>query len=233
MTPTDSYAAPITEPLFEGDTGSFPLALRQLVVRLLRGPYLDGSTDAAAWQLLLDSQPTVTKYFSEIFLSLSLDMDRKIAMLTPVQIDQPHTAPIAPRRALKRDETLLALRLRLLLEQHSGTGTDAVISRAGMHDVLAEHRAAGDRDDKRFAESCDAAIARLNSLRLLTNTELADEFRISPALAMALPISSIQDIPRYIAAIDANQSVLSLSEAQAEELEKAENGESTEELVQE
>ncbi len=230
MTYTDSYAAPITDPLFDGDSGSFPLALRQLLVRLLRGPYLDGSTDAAAWQLLIDTQDTLGAYFSEIFLVLRLDMDRKIAMLAPVDIEQAHTAPIAPRRPLKRDETLLALRLRLVLEQQTGTGVGAVISRAGMHEVLSEHRSATDRDDKRFAESCDAAIARLGSLRLLTNTELADEFRISPALAMALPISSIQDIPRYLAAIDANESVLNLSQAEPDD---AETSEQTDPLVQE
>ncbi|WP_404289374.1 DUF4194 domain-containing protein [Glutamicibacter arilaitensis] len=218
MTSTNSYAAPIIEPLFEGDRGSYSLELRQLLVRLLRGPYLDGSIDPASWQLLLDQQEAVGAYVSEIFLTISMDTDRKIAMLTPAQIDQVHTSPIAPRRALKRDETLLALRLRMLLEQHSGTGTDAVLSRRAMHEILAEHRSPSDRDDKRFAESCDAAVARLNSLRLLTGTELADEFRISPALAMALPISRIEDIPQYISAIDANESTLNLSADTSEEL---------------
>ncbi|UYQ78161.1 DUF4194 domain-containing protein [Glutamicibacter sp. JL.03c] len=228
MTTSDAYAAPIAEPLFEGDTGKYSLQLRQLLVRLLRGPYLDGSIDAAAWQLLLDQQQTITDYFSEIFLSLSLDMDRKIAMLAPVHIEQVHTAPIAPRRPLKRDETLLALRLRLLLEQQSGSGADAVASRSTMHEILAEHRQASDRDDKRFAESCDAAIARLQSLRLLTGTELENEFRISPALAMALPLGNIQDIPRYIAAIDANEPALNLAADENDEL-----AEQTPELVQE
>lgn len=228
MTTNDAYAAPITEPLFDGDTGNFSLVLRQLLVRLLRGPYLDGSVDAAAWQLLLDQQQTISDYFSEIFLSLTLDMDRKIAMLTPAQIEQVHTAPIAPRRPLKRDETLLALRLRLLLEQHSGSGNDAVVSRSTMHEILAEHRQSTDRDDKRFAESCDAAIGRLQSLRLLTSTELENEFRISPALAMALPLSNIQDIPRYIAAIDANEPAFNLTADDNDELV-----EQTPELVQE
>ncbi|WP_431711226.1 DUF4194 domain-containing protein [Glutamicibacter uratoxydans] len=194
--------SPNTDPIFDGDQGSFPLELRQLIVKLLRGPYLDGAVDAAGWQLLLDQQETISRYVSEIFLTISMDNDRKIAMLNPVQLEKAHTSPIAPRRGLKRDETLLALRLRLLLEQHAGSGTDAVISRTAMHDVLAEHRTASDRDDKRFSEACDAAIARLHTLRLLTSTELVDEFRISPALAMTLPIQNIQDIPGYIAAID-------------------------------
>ncbi|WP_334122316.1 DUF4194 domain-containing protein [Glutamicibacter sp.] len=228
MTTSDAYAAPIAEPLFEGDTGKYSLPLRQLLVRLLRGPYLDGSLDAAAWQLLLDQQQSISDYFSEIFLALTLDMDRKIAMLAPVQIEQVHTAPIAPRRPLKRDETLLALRLRLLLEQQSGSGNDAVISRSAMHEILSEHRQASDRDDKRFAESCEAAIARLQSLRLLTSTELENEFRISPALAMALPLKNIADIPRYIAAIDANEPAFNLSADENDEL-----AEQTPELVQE
>lgn len=195
-------AEPTTEPLFDGDTGSYPLELRQLIVKLLRGPYLDGAVDSAGWQLLLDQREAIGRYVSEIFLSISIDAERKIAMLTPVQLEKAHTSPIAPRRGLKRDETLLALRLRLLLEQHAGSGTDAVVSRAGMHEILAEHRTAADRDDKRFAEACEAAIARLHTLRLITATELADEFRISPALAMALPIENIKDIAGYIAAID-------------------------------
>lgn len=202
---------PITEPLFEGDRGRFDLALRQLLVRLLRGPYLDGATDPTGWQLLLDQRESIEAYVSEIFLLLTIDAERKIAMLTPAEIDHAHTAPIAPRRALRRDETLLALRLRLLLEQHAGTGSDASISRSAMHEILAEHRPAGDRDDKRFAESCDAAIGRLLTLRLLTGTEILDEYRISPALAMALPLASISDIPAYIAAIDANEATLDVS----------------------
>jgi hypothetical protein len=55
-------------------------------------------------------------------------------------------------------------------------------------------------------------------LRLLTGTELADEFRISPALAMALPITRIEDIPRYIAAMDANESTLNLLAEGTDEL---------------
>lgn len=202
MSTSTVNTAPVAEPLFDGDTGSFPVELRQLIVKLLRGPYLDGAIDPAGWQLLLDQREAIARYVAEIFLVISIDADRKIAMLAPVQIEKAHTAPIAPRRGLKRDETLLALRLRLLLEQHAGSGSDAVITRAAMHEILAEHRTAGDRDDKRFAEACEAAIARLHTLRLITGTELADEYRISPALAMALPIASIEDIPAYIAAID-------------------------------
>lgn len=188
--------------LFEGDTGSFDLQLRQLLVRLLRGPYLDGVAEPRLWQLVLDRRAEIAAYVAEIFLKLEIDQTRKIALLSPVNIEAPHTTAIAPRRALKREETLLALRLRLLLERHQGTGTDAVITREASREILLEHRIPGDTDDKKLEETTDAAIARLLSLKLILPTELENEYKVSGALALALPFATIEEIPEYIAAIE-------------------------------
>lgn len=188
--------------LFEGDTGSFDLQLRQLLVRLLRGPYLDGVAEPRLWQLVLDRRAEIAAYVAEIFLKLEIDQTRKIALLSPVTIEAPHTTAIAPRRALKREETLLALRLRLLLERHQGTGTDAVITREASREILLEHRIPGDTDDKKLEETTDAAIARLLSLKLILPTELENEYKVSGALALALPFATIEEIPEYIAAIE-------------------------------
>lgn len=188
--------------LFEGDTGSFDLQLRQLLVRLLRGPYLDGVAEPRLWQLVLDRRAEIAAYVAEIFLRLEIDQTRKIALLSPVSIEAPHTTAIAPRRALKREETLLALRLRLLLERHQGTGTDAVITREASREILLEHRIPEDTDDKKLEETTDAAIARLLSLKLILPTELENEYKVSGALALALPFATIEEIPEYIAAIE-------------------------------
>ena len=188
--------------LFAGDTGSFPLELRQVLVRLLRGPYIDGTTDPALWTTILNQATSLQQYLSEIFLVLTIDAERKIALLTPAVIEAVHTQPIVARKPLRREETLLALRLRVLLDRHAGTGTDVGISRAGARDILAEHRQPGMVDDKRLDEQTDAALARLASLKLIVPTELPDEYRVSNALALALPFDSIDQIPAYLAALD-------------------------------
>ncbi|GAA5225716.1 DUF4194 domain-containing protein [Paeniglutamicibacter antarcticus] len=188
--------------LFEADTGSFELPLRQLLVRLLRGPYLDGVAEPRLWQLVLDRRTEISAYVSEIFLLLEIDTNRKIAVLSPVELEAAHTTAIAPRRALKREETLLALRLRLLLERHAGSGTDAVVTREAARDILREHRLPGDTDDKRLEESTDAALTRLLNLKLVLPTELVDEYKVSGALALALPFATIEEIPDYIKAIE-------------------------------
>lgn len=188
--------------LFAGDTGSFSLELRQALVRLLRGPYIDGTTDPALWTTILNHAAILQQYLSEIFLLLTIDTERKIALLAPVEIDAVHTQPIVARKPLRREETLLALRLRVLLDRHAGTGTDVSISRAGAREILAEHRQPGTVDDKRLDDQTDAALARLAGLKLIVPTELEGEYRVSNALALALPFDSIDQIPAYLAALD-------------------------------
>lgn len=190
------------EQLFEGDTGRFPLPLRQALIRLLRGPYLDGAADARLWQLVLDRRVEISAFVSELFLKLQLDTERKIALLVPVPTETVHTTAIVPRKPLRREETLLALRLRLLLDRHAGTGTDAVISRTGAREILEEHRHPGAVDDKRLEELTDSSLSRLASLKLILPTELADEYRVSGALALALPFDAIDQIPAYLESLD-------------------------------
>ncbi|MFQ4148774.1 DUF4194 domain-containing protein [Arthrobacter sp. LAPM80] len=191
--------------LFDGDTGSFPLELRQALVRLLRGPYIDGASEPALWTTILNHAVSLQQYLSEIFLLLTIDSERKIALLSPAGIDAVHTQPIVARKPLRREETLLALRLRVLLDRHAGTGTDVSISRAGAREILAEHRQPGNVDDKRLDEQTDAALARLLNLKLILPTELPTEYRVSNALALALPFDSIEQIPAYLAALDKSE----------------------------
>ena len=151
---------------------------------------------------MLDRRADISAFVAELFLRLSMDTERKIALLVPVDVEAPHTTTIVPRKPLRREETLIALRLRLLLDRHAGTGTDAVISRAGAREILEEHRQPGTVDDKRLEELTDASLARLLALKLILPTELEDEYRVSGALALALPFETIDEIPAYIAAID-------------------------------
>lgn len=191
--------------LFDGDTGSFPLELRQALVRLLRGPYVDGGAEPTLWTTILTHDVSLRQYLSEIFLLLSVDSERKIALLTPADIEAVHTQPIVARKPLRREETLLALRLRVLLDRQAGSGTDVGISRAGAREILAEYRQPGLVDDKSLDEQTDAALARLVNLKLILPTELLNEYRVSNALALALPFDSIDQIPAYLAALDKHE----------------------------
>lgn len=70
--------------LFPGDTGVLPMKVRQALVKLLKGPYIDGGRDEKLWTTLLDNQLILRSRLSELFLTLQLDHERKVAVLRPV-----------------------------------------------------------------------------------------------------------------------------------------------------
>ena len=185
--------------LFPGDTGTLPLKLRQALIRLLRGPYLDATSSDNVYETVVDNQEQLRVRLSELFLSLVIDEDRKVALLRPVEMPEPHTSALQRQREMTREETLLLLRLRLILDRHTGTGNEATIARQDILEVLEGYVDPGQRDAKSVEDTADAAIRKLvQDRRLLIPTELDNVWVISPALPLALPYSQIGDIVTFM-----------------------------------
>ncbi|UNK44472.1 DUF4194 domain-containing protein [Arthrobacter sulfonylureivorans] len=188
--------------LFDGDTGTLPLKLRQALIRLLRGPYLDAGSTDRVYDTVVEHRWTLASRLSELFLQLVIDEDRKVAMLRQVPMAEPHTTALQRQRDMTREETLLLLRMRLVQDRHAGTGTEPLISRADVIDVLQDYVDPEQRDAKHVEDLADASIRKLaNERRLLQATELPDVWVISPALPLALPFENIGDIPAVIGSL--------------------------------
>ncbi|WP_138416002.1 DUF4194 domain-containing protein [Sinomonas gamaensis] len=191
--------------LFDGDTGILPLRVRQALVRLLKGPYLDGARDERLWTTLVDSQDVLRSRLSELFLSLSIDHERKIAVVRPVDPELLGTASRATilrqQRALSRVETILLLRLRLLLDRHTTAQTEPTVTLEELADVVAHYQPADQRDALRDADTVARAVQKLQARRLLLPTALDDVYLISNALPLALPFESVGDIARHLEAL--------------------------------
>src|SRR5690242_18335749 len=71
VSPRDSFVDGAA--LFPGDTGVLPMKVRQALVKLLKGPYVDGGRDEKLWTTLLDNQLILRSRLSEVFLTLQLD----------------------------------------------------------------------------------------------------------------------------------------------------------------
>ncbi|MCQ2002224.1 DUF4194 domain-containing protein [Arthrobacter zhaoxinii] len=185
--------------LFPGDTGTLPLKLRQALIRLLRGPYLDANSSDNVYETVVDNQEQLRVRLSELFLTLVMDEDRKVALLRPVEMAEPHTSALQRQREMTREETLLLLRMRLILDRHTGTGNEATIARQDIIEVLEGYVDPGQRDAKSVEDLADAAIRKLvQDRRLLLPTELDNVWVISNALPLALPYSQIGDIITFM-----------------------------------
>lgn len=191
--------------LYDGDTGVLPLRVRQALVRLLKGPYVDGGRDERLWTTLLDSQDVLRSRLAELFLTLQIDHGRKIAMVRPVDPELLGTASrstiLRQQRALSRVETILLLRLRLLLDRHTTAQTEPTVTLEELSDVVAHYQPSDQQDALRDADTVSRVVQKLQARRLLAPTALDDVFLISNALPLALPFENIGDITRHLEAV--------------------------------
>ncbi|WP_240341904.1 DUF4194 domain-containing protein [Arthrobacter sp. Alg241-R88] len=193
--------------LFPGDTGVLSMKVRQALVKLLKGPYVDGGRDEKLWTVLLDNQIILRSRLSELFLTMQLDHDRKIAVLRPVDPDaiggSTRSSILRQQRALSRVETIVLLRMRLLLDRHVTAQTDPTITREEIADLITHYQPAGQQDALRDSDVVTRAITKLLARQLLLPTGLDDVYTISNALPLALPFENIGDIPAHIEALAA------------------------------
>ena len=200
VTPRDTFVDGAA--LFPGDTGVLPMKVRQALVKLLKGPYIDGGRDEKLWTTLLDNQLILRSRLSELFLTLQLDHDRKVAVLRPVDPEaiggSTRSSILRQQRALSRVETIVLLRLRLLLDRHVTAQTDPTITREEIADLVAHYQPAGQQDALRDSDVVTRAITKLLARQLLLTTGLDEVYTISNALPLALPFENIGDIPAQI-----------------------------------
>lgn len=203
VTPRDTFVDGAA--LFPGDTGVLPMKVRQALVRLLKGPYIDGGRDEKLWTTLLDNQVILRSRLSELFLNLQLDHERKIAVLRPVDPEaiggSARSSILRQQRALSRVETIVLLRLRLLLDRHATAQTDPVITREEIAELVAHYQPTGQQDALRDTDVVNRTVTKLLARQLLLATGIEDTFAISRALPLALPFENIGDIPAQIEAL--------------------------------
>jgi hypothetical protein len=203
VTPRDTFVDGAA--LFPGDTGVLPMKVRQALVRLLKGPYIDGGRDEKLWTTLLDNQVILRSRLSELFLNLQLDHERKIAVLRPVDPEaiggSARSSILRQQRALSRVETIVLLRLRLLLDRHVTAQTDPVITREEIAELVAHYQPSGQQDALRDSDVVNRTVTKLLARQLLLPTGIDDTFAISKALPLALPFENIGDIPAQIEAL--------------------------------
>ncbi|MDQ0925918.1 hypothetical protein QF038_004426 [Pseudarthrobacter sp. W1I19] len=205
VTPRDTFVDGAA--LFPGDTGVLSMKVRQALVKLLKGPYVDGGRDEKLWTVLLDHQVILRSRLSELFLTLQLDHERKIAVLRPVDPDaiggSTRSSILRQQRALSRVETIVLLRMRLLLDRHVTAQTDPTVTREEIADLVTHYQPAGQQDALRDSDVVNRAITKLLARQLLLPTGLDDVYTISNALPLALPFENIGDIPAQIEALAA------------------------------
>lgn len=177
--------------LFAGDTGTFDLDTRHALVKLLRGPFLDGTKEPSRWAALRRSEAAVRRFLSEIFLTLLVDDAERIAF-TQQATEADAVIPSVLRQVpLTMIDSALVLFLRGQLSAVAGTGQRAIV---GADDIIAQltpYRREGTTDESAHLKRINGSVRKMIDAGVLANTTTDGRYEVSPVLRILFPAEQI------------------------------------------
>lgn len=200
MTPTSSPAreqdvdaaeSAASDALFPGDTGTLELDTRLALVKLLRGPFLDGSKEPARWAALRRSETSVRRFLSEIFLTLIVDETERIAFTQQATEGDAAIPSVLRQVPLTMIDSALVLFLRGQLSAVAGTGQRAIV---GFDDILAQltpYRREGTTDESAHVKRINGSVRKMIDAGVLANTSTEGRYEVSPVLRILFPAEQI------------------------------------------
>lgn len=177
--------------LFVGDTGQLDVDTRRALVRLIRGPFLDGSADERVWAALQRDQAVVRQYLSEIFLTLMVDDAERIAFCQQASEADVSFPKLLRRVPLTLIDSALLLFLRQQLSTVTGTGQRAVV---GLDDITAQlqpYQREATSDHSIHLKRIGGAVKKMRDNGILRSTTTEGRFEISPVLRILFPPEQI------------------------------------------
>ncbi len=179
--------------LFPGDTGTLGVDARHALVRLVRGPFLDGHAEPQAWAALRRDEVLVRRTLSDLFLTLVVDDDDRVAFTR--QAEDAENGTTVPRLLRRWPLTLIDSALLLFLRQEisavSGTGQRAVVGVDEMLDHLETYQEDSATDHALRLKRIHASIAKLRDNGVLRPTVTDGRYEVSPVLRTLLPPEQI------------------------------------------
>jgi hypothetical protein len=159
---------------------------------------LSGEENELAYEALLRNEKAVRQHLSEMFLSLFIDRDARIAFARQAGSDQQY--PVLMRRApLTLVESAVIVCLRRMLGTVTGTGEFAVVSLDEIRDEILAFRRFSDTNEAGTRNSVDNAVtkmAKFGILKKLRDTE--ERYTIMPLLRN---LFTLEDIEALLAAL--------------------------------
>lgn len=177
--------------LFRGDTGVFDLDTRLALVKLLRGPFLDGSKEPARWAALRRSEPAVRRFLSEIFLGLVIDENESIAFTDQATEADAGVPTVLRQVPLTMIDSALVVYLRQELSAVAGTGQRSIV---GLDDIVAQlspYRRETSTDQSAHAKRINGSVRKMIDAGVLANTATDGRYEVSPVLRILFPAEQI------------------------------------------
>ena len=178
--------------LFEGDTGTFPFKTRQVLVHLLRGPYLRRDRSRHLWTELVASEAVLRSRLNDLFLDLAIDDETGIAFCRRPDTYESKAPSLLHTVRLKFLDSVLLLMLRSRLMRTAETGDRTVVAHAEIVEYLRDYDRTADRDVRLFDAHVGGVVKRLKDRKILfplSGEEL--RYEVSPVLQLLFDATDV------------------------------------------
>ena len=193
--------------LFPGDDGGLSLAQREALVSLLKHRYISPSTYPEHWRTLIEAPAVIKSRLNDMFLDLHLDTSRQVAFKRQAKPEGGGSYPtLLHDLAYTREETILLVFLRHRFQSEQSAGTEQVyIERADLLDQVARFRPTTATDQVGNLRATENAIDALVKAKLLLRTQEDERLRISPVIAVLLPLERLAELHEWLIAANSSE----------------------------
>ena len=178
--------------LFEGDTGTLPFKTRQVLVHLLRGPYLRRDRSRHLWTELVASEAVLRSRLNDLFLDLAIDDETGVAFCRRPDTFESKAPSLLHTVRLKFLDSVLLLMLRSRLMRTAETGDRTVVAHAEIVEYLRDYDRTADRDVRLFDAHVGGVVKRLKDRKILlplSGEEL--RYEVSPVLQLLFDATDV------------------------------------------
>jgi hypothetical protein len=187
--------------LFDGDSGGLSLAQRRALVVLLKNRFVSADRRPAEWRVIREDPSPIKSRLNDLFLDLHVDTRYEVAFKYQAISDTGgkefptllHDLPYT------REETILLvfLRHRFQSEQNAGH-EDVTVEYEDLIEHVGAFRPASDTNRAGGETAVRNAVKNLIKADVLMTTNDAARLRISPVIAVLLPLTKLHELWEWL-----------------------------------
>ena len=188
---SDEPQESLQERTFEGDPGTLPLEMRNLILSLLKGPYLSSKESPKQWDLLLRYKEAVLSQLANLYLTLLIDEVDGIAFIKQIDTGEVEVPTLLTSFTYKLLDSVLLVELRERLMNAENSGQRATISMDEMVSHLTLFDSVSKDDQVKFLKRVAAVVERFTKRHILIQLPSKEDYEISPILRVLFTASDV------------------------------------------
>jgi hypothetical protein len=198
---TEAAEPESTLALFEGDRGGLSLAQRKALVVLMKNRFVSAAQRPNEWRVIREDPEAIQERLHDMFLDLHIDYRYEVAFKRQAASETGgrEFPTLLHDTAYNREETILLVFLRHRFQSEQNAGHDVVtVEEDDLIAQVASFRPASDKDLHGGKRAATNAVKNLIKADVLMETNDPGRLRISPVIAVLLPLPKLHELWEWL-----------------------------------